>query len=45
MEKKIKNIISQNAKNSIVVQKKLDEINMLLSKTDMTSLNQLLVKK
>ena len=45
MEKKIKNSISSTNKNSNIVQKKLYEINILLSKTDMASLQQLIGKK
>lgn len=45
MEKKIKNIVINSNKNSYVVQKKLDEMNVLLSKTDMSSLHQLIGKK
>ena len=45
MEKKIKNIVTDSNKTSSVVQKKLDEMNVLLSKTDMSSLHQLRERK
>ena len=45
MEKKIKNIVTNSNKTSSVVQKKLDEMNVLLSKTDMSSLHQLRERK
>ncbi len=45
MEKKIKNTVTQSNKNSTVVQKKLDDMNALLSQTDMSLLQQFQSKK